>query len=277
MFYYSILLTESDLRKTFVKTGGEMATIALQDDDVVEVVNAAGRSRVVLVCEHASCFIPDHLDHLGLGAADRASHAAWDPGARALAQLLSKSLNARLVASRISRLVYDCNRPPEAPDAMPERSEVIDVPGNRGLTMEERRRRAAVYYEPFRDTLSQVLNATENPIIVTLHSFTPIYHGQRRAVEIGVLHDRDTRLADAMLAQVGDLPFDVQRNAPYGPENGVTHTLITHALPAGHLNVMLEVRNDLIATPSQQAEMAKGIRAWLDRSFAALRTQGQIA
>lgn len=220
--------------------------------------------RIVLVCEHASHFIPPALDGLGLSAADRTSHAAWDPGALAVAERMAVYLQAPLVAADVSRLVYDCNRPPEAVDAMPARSEVIDVPGNRNLTPQQRAARVTAYYRPFEAKLRDVVKKAVNPVIVTIHSFTPIYHGKKRMVEIGVLHDSDARLADALLATAdAHTKANVMRNAPYGPTDGVTHTLKQHALSAGHLNVMIEVRNDLIATPTQHNTMAQMLSAWL--------------
>jgi predicted N-formylglutamate amidohydrolase len=97
----------------------------------------------------------------------------------------------------------------------------------------------------------------EMPIIITSHSFTPVFLGQRRQVEIGVLHDKDSRFADAFLHQVStDTRFDIQRNQPYAATDGVTHTLKHHALPRGLANVMLEIRNDLIASPAQRVQMA---------------------
>ena len=232
--------------------------------DHVAVLNAEGKSSVVIVCEHASCFFPDTFDDLGLAGDALQSHAAWDPGAMAVAQFLSERLDATLVASGVSRLVYDCNRPTSAPDAMPEQSEAIRVPGNENLTPAQRAGRATHYYEPFRAHLAETIAAKLKPVVVTVHSFTPIYHGKKRAVEIGVLHDNDTRLADAML-KIADAhtSANVQRNAPYGPEDGVTHTLREHAIREGHLNVMLEIRNDLIKTAEQQYEMAKMIAGWI--------------
>ncbi len=109
------------------------------------VVNAAGSSSVVLVCEHASHHIPQSFNGLGLSQDARESHAAWDPGAMAVARQLSKNLDAVLVASEVSRLVYDCNRPPNAADAMPSRSELIVVPGNEKLTQRERDARTEVF------------------------------------------------------------------------------------------------------------------------------------
>lgn len=241
------------------------------ETDVVKIHNEDGSSSVVLICEHASTHIPAHLDNLGLQPADRHSHAAWDPGALAVALHLSDLLDAKLVYSSVSRLVYDCNRPPTASDAMPARSEVIEVPANANLSETDRKARAETYYHPFRRTLQNQIAATPAPAIVTIHSFTPVYHGEKREVEIGILHDTDTRLANAMLDCAADhTDASVDRNAPYGPEDGVTHTLKEHALPHGHLNVMIEVRNDLIGTDKTQFEMAKTLAQWITAALSDL-------
>ncbi|MBT0957548.1 N-formylglutamate amidohydrolase [Alphaproteobacteria bacterium KMM 3653] len=249
-------------------------TTEIQDQSV-ETVNPQGGSRVVLVCEHASAFIPASFANLGLDAAAAQSHIAWDPGARAVALRMSERLDAPLVAGKVSRLVYDCNRPPEAPDAMPARSEIFEVPGNAQLTEAERSARTARYYMPFRAALAQRVKSTVSAVIVTVHSFTPVYNGQDRAVEIGVLHDADTRLADALLSSAAQhTDMQVMRNEPYGPQHGVTHTLTEHALPGGHLNVMLEIRNDLIATTAQQEAMGDMIAAWLAQALTATDDAG---
>lgn len=240
-------------------------------------VNASGASSAVLVCEHASHHIPEEYDALGLRDADRTSHAAWDPGALAVSTRLSKHLDAVLIASSVSRLVYDCNRPPEAPSAMPARSEVIDVPGNAGLSQAERDIRTQRFYRPFQRALENVIKRRAHPVIVTIHSFTPTYHGAPRAVEIGVLHDSDTRLADAMLdSAAAHTKMRVERNAPYGPEHGVTHTLQKHGIEGGHLNVMLEIRNDLIATAAEQDAMALMLAKWIAAAFKKTQSSGDI-
>lgn len=236
--------------------------------DVVTVLNPEGQSPVVVVCEHASCFIPPAFNNLGVNADALQSHAVWDPGAAAVARGLSQRIDATLVASNVSRLVYDCNRPPSATDAVPQQSETIAVPGNMNLTSEERRERADTYYEPFRASLVQAIATKSAPIIVTVHSFTPIYYGQKRPVEIGILHDLDARLADAMIEIApAHSQAKVERNQPYGPEDGVTHTLKEHAIEAGHLNVMLEIRNDLIQTPQDQDAMATCLADWLQAAL----------
>jgi predicted N-formylglutamate amidohydrolase len=234
----------------------------------VEVRNAYGKGPFLLVCEHASNFIPPRYAALGLDSAALESHIAWDPGALAVADELTRLLDAPLVAARISRLVYDCNRPPEAPSAMPEESEIYRIPGNAGLTQAERQARADDVYFPFRAALSRAIDGhgAGDPVIVTIHSFTPVYRGVARAVEIGILHDDDARFADAMIAAAGSDSggFVVRRNEPYGPEDGVTHTLREHALPHGLPNVMIEIRNDLIRTPEDVGAMGALLAGWLE-------------
>lgn len=238
-----------------------MEILTENEGDPVAVENVNGHSRFVLVCEHASLRMPQRLGTLGLSPEALGSHIAWDPGALSVSRLMGRSLDATLVHQRFSRLAYDCNRPPESPGAMPETSEIYPVPGNRSLSQAERAARAAALYFPFRDRVADLVRARmaagRAPILVTVHSFTPVYFGKQRSVEVGILHDDDSRLADLMLAAAGRSKlFDTRRNEPYGPQDGVTHTLQVHGLANGLLNVMIEVRNDLIGDEVSQGVMA---------------------
>ncbi|QIE43184.1 N-formylglutamate amidohydrolase (plasmid) [Rhodobacteraceae bacterium SC52] len=216
----------------------------------VEVTNQHGGGRVVLACEHASAFVPPFLNGLGLDKEAAVSHAAWDIGALDVAKGLAERLDAPLVAGRLSRLVYDCNRPPDAPDAIPARSEIFEVPGNRDLSDADRLLRVTHVYRPFHETLAAVIAERPNPtVLVTMHSFTPVYNGKSREVELGLLHGKDDRLARSMLVHTGQTGWLSALNQPYGPKDGVLHTLDRHAEPAGLLNVMIELRNDLLLTP----------------------------
>ncbi|WP_299743264.1 N-formylglutamate amidohydrolase [uncultured Tateyamaria sp.] len=242
-----------------------------QTENVVQITRGDAASSMVLVCEHASHFIPSEFDDLGLPEPARRSHVAWDPGARGVALGMSQYLQAALVEAKVSRLVYDCNRPPEATDAMPAKSEAFAISGNEGLTKQDRAQRAQSYYYPFHHALAEQIQAHTSPIIITIHSFTPVYNGFARDVEVGILHDADARLADAFLTTAPNhTDLQVQRNAPYGPEHGVTHTLKTHAVPHGYLNVMIEIRNDLITTGSTQLDMAKTLSSWAVDALATL-------
>src|SRR5688500_12776402 len=112
----------------------------------VRTTNRKGRSPVVLVCDHASNFVPEVFGSLGLQKSELASTLAWDPGAAPVAQRMAAALDAVLIESRISRLVFDCNRPLDAPDLIPAVSESTAVPGNASLSPAEQARRIALSY-----------------------------------------------------------------------------------------------------------------------------------
>ncbi|SDL35216.1 Predicted N-formylglutamate amidohydrolase [Aliiruegeria lutimaris] len=240
------------------------------DGPAAHVLNAEGRGTVVLACEHASNFIPTALGSLGLDEDALVSHAAWDIGALDVARHMMTALDAPLVASRVSRLVYDCNRPPEAPDAITEKSERFDIPGNRALTAEARDVRVREVYRPFQQAMANTLAARTGPVLlVTIHSFTPVYMGKTRQVELGLLHDADDRVANLMLQIASDhTSMRVEMNQPYSAADGVTHTLREHAVPAGIPNVMIEIRSDFIDTPEGVERVAGELVAML---FAAMK------
>ncbi|MGP6088960.1 N-formylglutamate amidohydrolase [Antarctobacter jejuensis] len=226
-------------------------------------------AEVLVVCEHASNRVPSALRGLGLSDDLLHSHIAWDPGALDLARMMAAQTGATLVHGGISRLVYDCNRPPESPGAMPERSEHHDIPGNRDLSDADRAMRVAAVYRPFHDKVSDRIRVLRPvlTLMVTVHSFTPVFQGVRRAVEIGILHGRDPGFARAMMA-TAPKGYDVRLNEPYSAADGVAHTLDLHGAVNGLPNVMLEVRNDLLETEQQQEEMAKLFVQWICRTRA---------
>lgn len=217
-----------------------------------------GTSRVVLVCEHASNAVPPEFGTLGLTPDACVAHIAWDPGALALARALSSTLDATLVHAPVSRLIYDLNRPPHNPAAMPEHSEVYEVPGNRALDASARAQRVSAVYLPFHDTLRNVLvnrlAAGNAPVLISVHSFTPVYFGQARALEFGVIHDGCDRLARGIMDGLHGLR--VALNEPYSAADGVTHLLRLHALPYDLPHAMLEIRNDLLANDAAVVAMA---------------------
>ncbi len=226
--------------------------------------------RILLVCEHASSHIPPEFNQLGLSDDAANSHVAWDPGALAVAQLMAKGLDAVLVYGTMSRLLYDCNRPPEASSAIPLRSEVFDIPGNACLTVAERSARVSRVYTPFSNALSEEISRHRKTLLlmVTIHSFTPVFHGVTREVEIGILHGEDTRFARAMMrTKPTDADFCIRANEPYAAVDGVAHTLDLHGKGNDLPNVMIEVRNDLIATEPDQRAMAKFLTDWVKQTL----------
>ncbi len=260
------------------------AAVSLPDDqtvsfDAVEIVNREGTGPLLLVCEHASNDIPLEFGTLGLSEDARTSHIAWDPGARELALRLCGVFNAPLVASRISRLVYDCNRPPESASAMPMRSEVFDIPGNANLSAAAKAQRVGAVYLPFQDAIRDVITTRTQrglaTVLVTIHSFTPVYNGHARDLEVGIIHDLDRRMADAMLAAAPKVSSrQIARNKPYQASDGVAHTLQVFGTADQRANVMIEVRNDLLATPKGVQDVAFEMTGLLNTG---LRSLGLLA
>jgi predicted N-formylglutamate amidohydrolase len=218
------------------------------------LVNAQGVSPYVLVCEHAGNALPKKLGTLGLPVEDLQRHIAWDIGAEGVARLLSKLLDAPLALQRYSRLAYDCNRPPESDAAIPEMSETTVIPGNKNLSAADRMQRVQDIYRPFHAGLAHLLDeracAGKSSSLVTIHSFTKTYKGKDRAVELGILFDRDSRIADKLIK--GFPKTDARLNEPYGPRDGVMHTINLHAAPRSLKSVMIEIRNDLVASEREQ-------------------------
>lgn len=234
--------------------------------DVVHVTRPQGHVDTIVVCEHASKRIPQFLNNLGASETTLNSHTAWDPGALGVSTALSHCMSAALVSGGVSRLVYDCNRPPESPSAMPSQSERHTVPGNANLNRSQRNERITCVYGPFEKALADEIasNRASLNLMVTIHSFTPLYHGVPREVEIGILHGIDDSFALSMMKNLpDDQKFVIRLNQPYAASDGVAHTLDLH----GHKNtlpsVMIEIRNDLIETTDQQNKMADYLLEWI--------------
>lgn len=246
-----------------------------------EVRNAEGAGRFLIVCEHASNVFPEEFGTLGLDAAACEAHIAWDPGALGVARHLSDLLDAPLVAATVSRLIYDCNRAPDAPGAIPDRSEVYDIPGNHGIGTDGRLARTEAVYLPFQAALTRqlarMLARGVRPVLVTVHSFTPVWFGVRREVELGIIHDADPCFAQALIAAARDLPLRVALNEPYSSVDDVVHTLKLHATSHDLPHAMLEIRNDLIADRQSQEVMAESLAPTLTRALGALPKKGRAA
>ena len=243
-----------------------METCLLEGEEAPALlVNGSGRSPYVLVSEHASNRLPKSLGTLGLPESELQRHIAWDLGAEQVARLLSGRIDAPLVLQRYSRLAYDCNRPPDSADAMPEISETTHIPGNRNLSSDDKLRRTREIYRPFHATIADLLDrrAAEGTrsMVVTIHSFTPVYRGKPRAVELGILHDRDPGLADKLITSFPTV--DARLNEPYGPDDGVLHTLNLHAASRGLRHAMIEIRNDFLLDERGQVEWAERLSAGL--------------
>jgi len=219
--------------------------------------------RIVLVCDHASAYIPPDLGALGLGADELSSHIAWDIGAAAVTGILAERLMATAILAGASRLVVDCNRPPESSGWMPAESCGIVIPGNRGLSADQVARRAETWYDPYHRAVAETCQDRDDPCVVAIHSFTPVMDGTARPWQVGILWNRDGRLAEPLMENLrksGEV--DVGDNLPYSGQT-LNYTLDRHADARGLPHVSIELRQDLLADDV-------GVRHWADLVLTAL-------
>ena len=172
-----------------------------EDPSPVRVLREAGASDLFLTADHAGRAIPKALGDLGVSAAEMERHIAWDIGIAGVTERLSALLDATAVLQTYSRLVIDCNRDPSWPTAMPDISEFTPIPGNHGLTAEAKADRVAAIFTPYHDRIRTLLDARAHrrTVLVAMHSFTPSFKGENRAMQVGMLYNKDARLARILL------------------------------------------------------------------------------
>ena len=227
-------------------------------------------SRWLITCDHAANTVPPDLGGtLGLPASDMARHIAYDVGAAGLALALADSLGAPAILSNFSRLVIDPNRGEDDPTLLMKLYDGSVIPGNRHADAAERERRLNAYHRPYHHALADLADRRPDTVIVSIHSFTPQLRGRpARPWHIGVLHTVDTRLADPLIARLQAEPdLCVGRNQPYGghlPGDAIDR----HASAPGRLNVLIELRNDLIEEERQQIGWAHRLAPLLSAALA---------
>lgn len=229
-----------------------------------EIIPGDPACGLVLACDHAANFVPPDIE-LGVPQEEFARHIAYDIGAAAVTRALAKALNAPAVLTNFSRLIIDPNRGRADPTLVMRLSDGAVVPGNARIDEAGKAARIARFYDPFDAAIAAALHAAlvaaesagRLPSLVTIHSFTPYWRGVPRPWHVGILYDRDDRLArpliDALKADPAQLI--VGDNAPYG--GGLPgDTIDRHATVRGLPNALVEIRQDLIAGEDGQREWA---------------------
>jgi predicted N-formylglutamate amidohydrolase len=255
-------------------------SLLLGSEEVPPVLedNTNGRSPFLLTCDHYGRSIPRILGDLGLPESELKRHIAWDIGIAGVADALSKHLDAHLIAQRYSRLVIDCNRPPEASSSIPLISEATVIPGNEGLARDTAEARRKAVFEPYHRRIREVIDRRLRDgiptVLVSLHSFTPVYTGVARPWHIGTLYNRDTRLPPLLLKLLRrETDLVVGDNEPYGVSDATDYTIPVHGEARGLMNTGIEIRQDLIADQAGQTQWADRLARVLREIETSLRAQ----
>jgi predicted N-formylglutamate amidohydrolase len=240
-----------------------MTRVLLQADEpeAYSLEHSAGSSAFFLACDHASATFPAALGDMGLDERERARHIAWDIGIAGVTRQLSKQLDACAVLQNYSRLVIDANRPPRTPTSILAVSERTRIPGNEGLSeadIEQREREIFIpYHDCIRAQLDERLRAQRPTVLCAMHSFTPSFMDVGREWHVGVLYNRDTRIAHALLdALRSDEALVVGDNEPYSASDATDYTMIVHGEHRSIPCVELEIRQDLIEDEAGQIAWA---------------------
>lgn len=252
-------------------------TVAADDHDAYDIIAGRADAGLVLVCDHARNAFPPGYGTLGLPPEQLRRHIAYDIGVEAITRAMAAELGCPAILSHYSRLLIDPNRGADDPTLIMRLSDGAIVPGNRHLDAAERERRIALYWRPYHQAIDRVLDACLDtgvpPAILSIHSFTESWKGVPRPWHVGVLWDRDSRLAKPLLDAfyaAGDLI--VGDNEPYhGRLEG--DCMWQHGTMRGLAHAIVEVRQDLIRDD-------RGQRTWTDRLVTVMRgimADGEIA
>jgi len=245
--------------------------LAADEPPPFTVERERGRSPFVLICDHAGRRIPRKLGTLGVADDELQRHIAWDIGARGTAAHMADMLDAVLIAQTYSRLVIDCNRPPGAPTSITPRSERTDIPGNHALSPEDAAARVSEIFVPYHARITKELDDRhargEPTLLISMHSFTPVFHEVPRPWHVGMLYNRDVRLAHVLLDLIrAEGEWTVGDNEPYSVSDGTDYAIPVHGEQRGLPHIEIEVRQDLITDEAGQREWAERIAGWLVRA-----------
>lgn len=215
-----------------------------------DLINPLGKTPILFTCEHAGQAVPQCLDKLGMNDEDFNQHYAYDPGVKDATYMLSKTLDAPAILGNYSRKVVDLGRLKNE-TAFPTIAEGKLIHGNQNLSDDEKKARFEAIYDPYHAKVQELLDTyflakAIIPMVISIHSFTPVFHGQQRPWEISCLWVQDERLPRHIMDGLREKGYIVGDNEPYNMKI-IRGTIIdryadTRKLP----NVMVEFRNDLI-------------------------------
>jgi predicted N-formylglutamate amidohydrolase len=250
------------------------ALLAADEPVPVTVRRENGTSPFLLVTDHAGNIMPRALGRLGIAAPECERHIAWDIGIAGLGRLLADALDATLIQQNYSRLVIDCNRPPDVAASIPEMSELTPIPGNVGLSEASRAARVRGIFTPYHERIAAELErrrqAGRATVLIALHSFTPVYKGVTRPWHAGVMYNRDPRFARQVLALLQNEPgLIVGDQEPYVVSDRTDYTIPVHGERRGLPHVLIEIRQDLIAADAGQRAWARILARLLPPAYSA--------
>ncbi|MBU92237.1 MAG: N-formylglutamate amidohydrolase [Rhodobiaceae bacterium] len=233
-----------------------------KEQDITQpyIIIKSDKTRILLICDHASNIIPSKYANLGLSEKLLSEHISYDIGAAGLTQKMANLMNSQAILSNFSRLLIDPNRSIDDPTSIMRFADKFIIPGNRSITDQDAMLRIDQFYNQYHNKIEEVIISLLNdnivPILISIHSFTRKFRDKIRPWEISILWDSDDRISASLIDLLErDNNYVIGNNQPYkGYLRG--DTLYTHATSRGLPHVLIEIRNDLIADDDGQEKIA---------------------
>jgi predicted N-formylglutamate amidohydrolase len=226
-----------------------------------------GARPLLFLCDHAGNRLPPGYGTLGLRPELFETHIAYDIGAAEATRALAEAFGAPAVLGVWSRLLIDLNRGEDDPTLVMKLSDGSIIPGNRAVDETERERRVAAFHAPYHRAIAEEIERLGRPPLISLHSFTPAWKGIRRRWDVGVLWDKDGRLARPLMARLAEAGLTVGDNEPYsGALEG--DTMNRHGTRNGLPHVLIEMRQDLVGAPGAARAFAARLKPIIEAALA---------
>ncbi|MGE3874502.1 MAG: N-formylglutamate amidohydrolase, partial [Parvibaculaceae bacterium] len=146
---------------------------------------------IILIADHARNILPAEYGSLGLPPQQFERHIAYDIGVEAVTRGLASKLGCPALLATFSRLLIDPNRGADDPTLIMRVSDGAIVPGNAHVDETERERRLARFHRPYHAAIRAEVDAALaqgiDPLLVSIHSFTPFWKGIARPWHVGIL------------------------------------------------------------------------------------------
>ena len=221
---------------------------------------------ILFVADHASNYIPSSLEYLGLNKKLFKTHIAYDLGIKELCINLSKLLKSKYITGAHSRLIIDLNRDVSDPTLIPEIVDRKVIVKNLNLSNYEKKKRIAEIYNRYHRKITATINQNNIKALISLHSFNPIFKKKKRNIHFGILSNQDRRLSEYIIAEMKSRKLRVGDNEPY-KGNLIGDTMYKHGLKNNLHHTLIEVRNDLLSSPTKVHRVSALLKEIINNSI----------
>ncbi len=229
-------------------------------------MSAKKKKRILIIADHASNYIPGSLDNLGLNKNLFNTHIAYDLGVKELCIDLSKLLKSKYIIGEYSRLIVDLNRDLLDPTLIPEIVDRKIIPKNINLSENEKKIRITEVYNRYHNNIKRTIKSDHITILISLHSFNPIFKNKKRNIHFGILSNEDRRLSNCIITDMRRRGLKVGDNEPY-EGNLIGDTMYKHGLKNNLHHTLIEVRNDLLSSTTNIHRVSKLLKKVVDNSI----------